>query len=64
MAELPKYYTLLFNAAEDAVKLLHLREYAQARDRLIKGMRDAEDAYIDSEDFGNVPLPPEDEAEY
>lgn len=50
MAELPKYYTTLFNAVEDALSELLLQNYGRARDRLIKGMQDAEEAYLASED--------------
>lgn len=50
MAELPKYYTTLFNAVEDALSELLLQNYGRARDRLIKGMQDAEEAYLESED--------------
>lgn len=50
MSELPKYYTTLFNAVEDALSELLLQNYGRARDRLIKGMQDAEEAYLASED--------------
>ena len=50
MNELPKYYTTLFHAVEDALSELLLQNYGRARDLLIKGMQDAENAYLDGEE--------------
>lgn len=50
MNQLPKYYTTLFHAVEDALSELLLQNYGRARDCLIKGMQDAENAYLDTEE--------------
>ena len=50
MTELPKYYTTLFHAVEDALAELMLQNYGKARDALIRGMQNAEEAYLDSEE--------------
>ncbi len=46
MADLPKYYTVLFNAVEDALGSLDAQNYGTARDRLIAGLQEAEEAYL------------------
>ncbi len=39
MTNLPKYYTLLFGAVEDALDDLDAHNYGAARDRLVTGHR-------------------------
>lgn len=48
MSELPKYYTTLFHAVEDALAELLLQNYGRARDLLIRGIQNAEEAYLES----------------
>lgn len=49
MNELPKYYTVLFNAVTDALAALERQDYGTARELLIQGQRAAEDAYAEDE---------------
>ncbi len=46
MTNLPKYYTLLFGAVEDALDDLDAHNYGAARDRLVTGLQAAEEAYL------------------
>lgn len=52
MTELPKYYTALVNAAEDALEAMEAASYGLARDRLIAGFQAAEEAYLELGDSG------------
>ena len=45
----PKYYTILFNAITDAIEALRANNYGEAMDILVRGLQEAEDAYIDAE---------------
>ncbi|MCI9121665.1 MAG: hypothetical protein HFG00_09115 [Oscillibacter sp.] len=45
MNELPKYYTILFNAVEDALEALEQQNYGIAKKRLLQGQLQAEEAY-------------------
>lgn len=61
MTELPKYYTTLVNAVEDALESMEAASYGLARDRLIAGLQAAEEAYLElGEDEraadGSIPL--------
>lgn len=47
MQELPKYYTILFNAVTDAIADMEGKNYGKALDLLIQGQRKAEEAYTD-----------------
>lgn len=49
MSELPKYYTLLFSAVEEALAAIDAQNYGQAKELLIRGQQDAEDAYLDED---------------
>ena len=49
MNELPRYYTVLFNAVTDALAALEQQNYGTVRELLIRGQRAAEDAYEESE---------------
>lgn len=54
MENFPKYYTLLFNAVTDAIRDLDNQNYSAARARLVKAQQDAEDAYLDAGDPGEL----------
>ena len=54
MENFPKYYTLLFNAVTDAIGDLDNQNYGAARARLVKAQQDAEDAYLDAGDPGDL----------
>jgi hypothetical protein len=43
--ELPRYYTVLFNAVTDAIAALEQQDYGTARKLLIQGQRAAEEAF-------------------
>ena len=45
MNELPKYYTILFNAVTDALKALEAQNYGLAKDFLLRGQLQAEGEY-------------------
>ena len=45
MKELPKYYTILFNAVEDAVAAMDRLDFGTAKSMLIRGQVLAEEAY-------------------
>ncbi len=45
MEELPKYYTVLFNAVTDALEALERQDFGTARALLERGQREAEDIY-------------------
>lgn len=55
MENFPKYYTLLFNAVTDAIGDLDNQNYGAARARLVKAQQDAEDAYLDAGEPGDLP---------
>ena len=46
MSDLPNYYTALFNAVTDAIAALDKQNYGEAREILIQGQQDAEEAYL------------------
>lgn len=46
MNELPKYYTTLFNAVEDAVAALERQDFGTAKSTLIRGQILAEGEYL------------------
>ena len=45
MDELPKYYTVLFNAVTDALEAMEHQDFGSAKALLIQGQQDAEDAF-------------------
>lgn len=45
MNELPKYYTVLFNAAADALAALERQDFGTAKTLLIRGQLQAEEEY-------------------
>ncbi len=47
--ELPRAYTILFNAITDALAALERHDYDQAEALLILAQQEAEDAYINAE---------------
>ena len=49
MDDLPLCYTVLFNAVTDAIEALRANNYGEAMDILVRGLQEAEDAYIDAE---------------
>ena len=49
MENLPKYYTLLFNAVTDALHLLEKGDVGSAKGMLIWGQQQAEEAYLSGE---------------
>lgn len=50
MEELPTYYTILFNAATDAIAALDRQDFGQARALLVQGQQQAEDACIEADE--------------
>ena len=50
MNELPYYYTVLFNAATDAIALIDEKNYGCAKDVLINGQLWAEELYISEQE--------------
>ena len=46
MGDIPKYYTVLFNAVTDAIELLARSEVAKAMEGLIAAQQKAEELYI------------------
>ena len=50
MNEIPEYYTILFRAVEDAVCALEVQNYGAAKQILIDGEQNAEEAYIGSDE--------------
>lgn len=48
MKELPKCYTVLFNAVRDAITALENQDSTQAMALLIHGQLEAEEAYINN----------------
>ena len=49
MRELPRYYTVLFNAVTDAIKLIANGKEREALDVLVAAQQAAEDIYISGE---------------
>lgn len=49
MDELPKYYTILFNAIEQAIESLEDQNYGLARTLLIDAQVKAEEAFLAEE---------------
>ena len=47
MENLPKYYTVLFNAVTDALHLLEKGDVGSAKGMLIWGQQQAEEAYLE-----------------
>ena len=47
MPDYQKLYTLLFNAATDALRAMEQLNFGQARDLLIRAQQQAEELYID-----------------
>lgn len=50
MEELPRYYTVLFNAVTDALTALEAGEYTKAELLLLNGQHSAEEAYLQETD--------------
>ena len=46
MNEISEYYTILFQAAEQAIQALEQQNYGLAKQILIDGERAAEDAFV------------------
>jgi hypothetical protein len=46
MEDLPKYYTVLFNATTKAIEAIDHMQFAAARKFLIRGQQEAETVYI------------------
>ena len=46
MNEIPEYYTILFQAAEQAIRALEQQNYGLAKQILIDGERAAEEAFV------------------
>lgn len=46
MEELPRYYTVLFQAVEQAIDALDVQNYGLAKQLLIHGQQDAEEAFL------------------
>ena len=46
MKELPKYYTVLFNAVEDAVAAMERMDFGTAKSMLVRGQILAEEEYL------------------
>ena len=49
MDELPKYYLVLFDAVDRAICAIESQDYGQAKQILIQGQQDAEDAFVSEE---------------
>ena len=47
MPDYQKLYTLLFNAATDALRAMEELNFGQARDLLIQAQQQAEERYLD-----------------
>ena len=50
MNEIPEYYAILFHAAEEAIQALDAQNYGLAKQILIDGEQNAEEAYIGSDE--------------
>ena len=50
MEELPHYYTVLFQAVEQALDALDEKNYGLAKQLLIHGQQDAEESYLAEDD--------------
>lgn len=46
MPEIPKYYTVLFNAANDAVDSMEAQNFGTAKRVLLRGMYEAEGEFL------------------
>lgn len=46
MPEIPKYYTILFNAVEEALAALERQDFGTAKTLLLRGQLQAEGEYI------------------
>ena len=49
MPDYKKMYTILFNAATDAVEQIGQKNYGTAKERLILAQQQAEEIYMDEE---------------
>ena len=45
---IPRYYTILFNAVTDAIAALDRQDFGQARTLLVQGQQQAETAYMET----------------
>lgn len=45
--ELPAYYTVLFSAAADALEAMEQQNFGTAKERLLQGMQQAEELYLE-----------------
>ena len=50
MKEIPEYYTVLFRAVEQAICALEAQNYGAAKQILIDGEQNAEEAYLAGDD--------------
>lgn len=50
MAEIPKYYTRLFNGVTDAIDAFQHFKYSEGLNLLIQAQQDAEELYMDAEE--------------
>ena len=50
MSDLPKYYPVLFQAVEQAIDALDVQNYGLAKQLLIHGQQDAEEAFLAAEE--------------
>ena len=48
MESIPMYYTIVFNAVTDALAALENQNFGLARELLIRGQQQAEEAFLDS----------------
>lgn len=48
--ELPKYYTVLFHAVEDALEALEEQNFGLAKELLILGQQHAEELFLKEDD--------------
>jgi len=52
MQDLPKYYTVLFNAVEEAMAALERMDFGTAKTLLLRGQLQAEGEYLAAEEQG------------
>lgn len=48
MNEIPEYYTILFRAVEQAIRALESQNYGMAKQILIDGEQNAENAFLEN----------------
>lgn len=48
MESIPRYYSIVFNAATDALAALENQNFGLARELLIRGQQQAEEAFLES----------------